>query len=158
MLAGLKLVHLVGSKKGVTVLGGAYFNNVNTLCKNFINNKYVKSCLITGRQWDSVMRFVNGGVSGTGVTYNVTQAVDNRHTGSKALSGANPADCVKNIYDLEGNMMEVTSEMLTGNSGARQVQRGGRWGSKNQASYRVDYNESDTAMGCRIALYVIASD
>lgn len=91
----MKLIHQDGSRKGTTVISHAYFNNVNSICKKFVNNQFVKSCLITGRQWDAVMKFVNKGISGTGAVYNVTVASASRHTGSQAVAGANRADLVK---------------------------------------------------------------
>ncbi len=96
------------------------------------------------------MKFVNRGTSGTGNVYNVTVASGNRHTGSETVAGANSADLVKNIYDLEGNMLEVTAELIKFCKWTNtvQVSRGGshNGGSANPASFRSYWDESDFTM------------
>ncbi len=66
----------------------------------------VKSGLITGIQWDMVMKFVDDKNK-----FYVTKSSPTRHLDSLKQSGQNEADKVCNIYDLEGNYYEITAEL-----------------------------------------------
>lgn len=84
--------------------------------KEFMNNSYAKSALITGRQWDRVMNFVDGKLDGNGARFYVRQNSSTRHKGSMTC-GTTPADKVCNIYDLEGCVAEwVTDNQVNGYS------------------------------------------
>ncbi len=110
------------------------------LSKTFVNNDNIKSALISGIQWDTIMNFVNGKKDGVGNVFNVTQKDDNRHRGSVVQpTGWKENDKVCNIYGLE-NEAEITAENNSFKSDWPVVIRGGgQWGNgAHPASYR-DY-------------------
>ena len=82
--------------------------------KNFINNNYVKSGIVTGTQWDVTMGFVNGKNDGYGNKFYVTTPLNARHSSENVRgAGSNEYDKVCNIYDLEGNARELSAERFT---------------------------------------------
>lgn len=149
----------VVSKKGYSPITNIICNDSIARAKSFINNKYVKSTLISGIEWDVTMSFVNG-KQANGGTFKVTQSNALRHRGSKGLTGANEYDKVCNIYDLEDNCYERTTErewhMFSGERLESWISRGGSYNQGHPASYRFGWNdwaESDT--GFRMVLYVM---
>ena len=70
----------VVSKKSVSVITNIYQDNAIAQAKTFVNNDYIKSGLVTGSQWDVMMKFVNGKLDGKGNVFNVKVASQNRHT------------------------------------------------------------------------------
>ena len=146
-------------KKGIKVWTGNR-TDARNLGKNFCNNAYVKSNLISGTQWDVTMAFVNGKKDGTNVIFNVGTSSAARH--NHIISGSVLADKVCNIYDLEGCRREWTSEWgdegYNGSYGPF-VYRGGAVTSDygdggKSASHRSFRSESNTA-ACRLVLYVM---
>ena len=90
----------------------------------------VKSTMIQGAAYDQVMKFVENGTRPDGATYTITTAENVAHgssyfttapyqTGGRDYStnytkGTIPYnDCVKNIYDLEGNVLAWTTEAFS---------------------------------------------
>ena len=99
------------SKKGQTVLTGASSDNIeenylgaNTWygLYNTIRNISGNKQMIWGCQYDQVIKFI-------GEEAQVGHG-DRNLTKTHALSGQNELDCMKNIYDLEGNFYEDTAE------------------------------------------------
>lgn len=130
--------------------------------KTYIDNNHVKSALISGIQWDATMAFISKETrtDGNGKTYDVTAALTEtgftRHTGSKADSGANKADKVCNIYDLEGNYFEYTAEKSTYRTDIPYVARGSTFNRSESASNRgVGYGNEASNVCFRLALYVM---
>ena len=94
----------------------------------------VKSTMIQGAAYDQVMKFVGNGERPDGQPYNITTAGNVGHdrnyndgpwqTGGLNYSSSTPYnDKVKNIYDLEGNVVTRTTEA---NSTSYRVDRGRR--------------------------------
>ena len=102
------------SKKGQKVLtaGSSDGNNylgVNTWygLYNKIRNVSANKQMIWGCQYDQVIKFI-------GEEAQIGHSDRNLTTGH-ALSGQNEQDCMKNIYDLEGNHLEWTAEAYSTN-------------------------------------------
>ena len=98
------------SKKNQKVLTAASSDGSNYLGANMWYGLYnsirkidENKQMIWGCQYDQVIKFLkeNGEDPENGHTYIAT---------SRALSGQNEQDCMKNIYDFEGNHMEWTAE------------------------------------------------
>ena len=118
--------------------------------------------LITGAQWDTVLKWVQN--SGKSVTDTRTWGNHSDSTspanvsgfGSLQISGYNNNWKAKNIYDLAGNTWEWTSEIYS----SYRVHRGGGYadsGSTYPAAYR-DYSNAthvNDSVGFRVALYVL---
>ena len=103
------------SKKGQPVLTAADGDGNNYLgasnwygLYNTIRNIDENKQMIWGCQYDQVIKFLkeNGEDPEIGHTYIAT---------GRALSGQNEQDCMKNIYDLEGNHYEWTAEAYSTN-------------------------------------------
>ena len=140
------------------------------LSKNFDTvNGYtsVTSTLIYGVQWDAIMRWMKdepnltGGKyvqDSTGMGWYSDNSEDEVHqTGIDVDS--NKSNCVKNIYDLAGNVREWTMESCSTNN---RVPRGGHYndlGSSHPASarysiYPSNSNSNSSNIGFRVALYL----
>ena len=97
------------TKKGQTVLTAASSNGTNYLgantwygLYNTIRNINANKEMIWGCQYDQVIKFIGEEAQ---IGHN------NRNlTTDHALAGQNELDCMKNIYDLEGNHIEWTAE------------------------------------------------
>ena len=95
------------------------------------SNKYAKSAMCSGIQWDMTMKFIDGkndASSNENNIFNVRITNDSRHTGSKAKTGKNIADKVQNIYDLEGNYYENVAEKNSVDNEKEFIRRGGTYG------------------------------
>ena len=110
------------SKKNQQVLTTASSNGTNYLGANKWYGLYNtlrenNRPMIWGCQYDQVIKFLkeNGEDPEIGHTYIAT---------GRALSGQNEQDCMKNIYDLEGNHLEWTAEA---NSTDYRAYRGGNY-------------------------------
>ena len=127
----------------------------------------VESTLIYGVQWDAIMRWMKDVPNLTGEKYvqdssNMGWYSNNYSTGnSKHQTGididSNKSNCVKNIYDLAGNVNEWTMESCDTNG---RVPRGGEYnnsGSYSPASDRnYDYpSNSFSHIGFRVTLYLL---
>ena len=96
----------------------------------------VKSGLITGIQWDMVMKFVNGKIDGNGKDkFDATIYSPTRHLDTLMQSGQNEADKVCNIYDLEGNCYEITAELCHVGDDPYFVERGGTYKYTSYGAY-----------------------
>lgn len=107
--------------------------------KKYASNKgltSVKSAMIQGAAYDQVMKFVENGTRPDGEPYTIKTVGHVAHTSSQNITGVYQTgginypsaatvpynDCVKNIYDLEGNVRAWTTEA---NSNSIRVSR--RW-------------------------------
>ena len=106
------------SKKGQKVLtsnntDGSNYLGVNSWygLYNTIRKIEEKKQMIWGCQYDQIIKFLkeNGEDPEIGHTYIAD---------SRALSGQNKQDCMKNMYDLEGNYREWTTEAYSTNNRA----------------------------------------
>ena len=128
------------SKKNQQVLTGASSNGSNYLgadtwygVYNTIRNISANKQMIWGCQYDQVIKFIGEEAQ---IGHN-----DRNLTTGHALAGQNELDCMKNIYDLEGNHFEWTAEANTSFSLILRVCRGiyfnyASRGSFYAASYR----------------------
>ena len=104
------------SKKGVSVWGDTISQEgAKLLAKEFENNEDVKSALISGIQWDVIMNFINGKVTGNDTIIDVTSVSNEIKIDEKNATGQNDKDIVCNIYDLVGNYVEYCAERHTYN-------------------------------------------
>ena len=146
------------SKKGATVWSNITQEASKSTAKTFVNNDSVKSALISGTQWDMIMKFVDGKLDGNGNIFYVEQAdSENRHT-EKANSGNNEADKVCNIYDLEANHREFIAEKNNFFATAVYNYRGGSYSNEMEASWCSGLGEAGNATSFRFILYVIPRD
>ena len=95
------------SSDGSNYLGANKWYGLYNTIRNINENKQ----MIWGCQYDQVIKFLkeNGEDPENGHTYIAN---------SRDLSGQNELDCMKNIYDLEGNHREWTAEAYSTNSRA----------------------------------------
>ena len=120
----------------------------------------VKTDLINGTQWDSLVYFLSQN------SYNVSNSTSFGNYGSGTISSPNgtlllnSASSIKystkNIYDLAGNLSEYTNEHPNGTSN-KAVIRGGSYmysGSAFPLSYRnlLNTNEARKDVGFRIVM------
>ena len=129
-------------------------------------NYGVVSTLIYGTQWDTALKFIGAYDVGE-ANYN-TYSTDSTGMGNysgtvegdlteeePATSGVSETFRQKNIYDMAGNISELTMEKTSSYC----ISRGGnymRQPSENPASYRGESNLYDSVcrLGFRVALYI----
>ena len=129
----------------------------------------VSSTLIYGVQWDAIMRWMKDEPNLTGGKYVQDSSnmgwYSNNYQGENGnpnhVTGIdvdnNKSNCVKNIYDLAGNVYEWTMESYNINV---RVSRGGSYGhsgSNSPVSYRNNGIPTDSAsdLGFRVTLYLL---
>ena len=141
------------------------------IARNFdtLNNyTTVTSTLCYGVQWDAIMKWMEG-IENENAIGSLTKYIQDStgkgwygdNSGNKAHQtgmdvDADKSNCVKNIYDLAGNVREWTMESY--GTGVR-IRRGGSYGytgSYYPASFRYSNTPSDNTsyVGFRIALYL----
>ena len=126
----------------------------------------VSSTLVYSVQWDAVMRWMSKGTKEEQEllidSISKGNYYDNDDTNNPAKTGAVDSYQIKNIYDLAGNISEVTME-LTVNSKFEDVvvHRGGNYSYNNGVHYpctfrNYGYPNSDDSNNCgfRIALFL----
>ena len=146
------------SKRGVSPWTSIYQSTCIDQAKKFINNEWVKSAIVSGIQWDLTMDFVNGKKDGSGNTFNVLQySASRRRSADLYPSGSILADKVCNIYDLEGNVFEITAE-TTGSGEADSVMRASSAYPEHyySASCRmINAGQGGWNIGFRMVLYIM---
>ena len=136
--------------------------------------KGAKSTLSYGIQWDATLLYMdNNYINEDGSLYNSNSYIaksegkgwysENYTTGNpNHLTGINvdesASNCIKNIYDMAGNVREWTMERHSVIS--KRVVRGGRYsanGNNTPSSCRdgAEVNDSNDGTGFRICLYLI---
>ena len=141
----------------------SYNNAMSNAKKLYENSTNVRSGIVTGTEWDIVMKWVeNSEISVTDSTswgnyINSITPANVTGYGEKQVTGYSEYWKAKNIYDLAGNTFEWTGEFY---DVARSVTRGGYYlvdGSDYPASYRYGNDSSDTSAGIsfRLVLYVM---
>ena len=144
------------SKKGQQVLTAASSNGSNYLGANMWYGLYNtlrenNKPMIWGCQYDQVIKFIGEEAQ---IGHN-----DRNLTTGHALAGQNELDCMKNIYDLEGNHFEWTAEATSTNGRAN---RGSNYynvnlGHFDPASFRGSYHPTNSALNrcsARSTLYL----
>ena len=140
------------SKKGTVAEFSESIDNLKSISKNFsTSSPNLKSALCSGIQWDVVMDLVK---EKTGFDVNVVH--DEFYTNGKQPAGTNPENKFFNIYDLEGNRLEYTSEQI---SSSIYIERGGSriYPESYPASARLTGQEIMDGYGdsFRLVLYII---
>ena len=154
------------SKKGATVWTKINYTNSKASAESMISNKYVQTGLITGKAWDTTCNWIKDSLSSINElaslkdsryygNYNNSLSPANENSGKIRAAGFSENWKVKNIYDLAGNVWEMTSEAY--NSGF--ISRGGSYdfdGSVVPVSYRSYDSVSNTSytLGFRVRLYI----
>ena len=142
----------------------------------YTSDSSITSTLIYGVQWDAIMAWIDPNYK-TGSCDTATSFVANS-TGkgyytldenwndieglekSVVVTGSNSSYAVNNIYDLAGNVSELTMEALVNSDSdkSRVIRGGGYWdpGFSRTASSRVYQNayRPDDTIGFRVALYL----
>ena len=114
----------------------------------------VRTTLIYGAQWDEALKFIETrGVKDT--NYTIDSTGKGNYSVSLANTGSNINYAKNNIYDMAGNVNELTMEDYSEDV----IMRGGIYfltGSSNPASYRKYYspNYASHNTGFRVALYI----
>ena len=120
----------------------------------------VKSGLISGECWDTTLQWIVN--SSTNATANVGYDTDSSGKGwyndvSSNVRHTTGYYAVNNIYDMAGNVWEMTTENCTKDGNSYLVSRGGGYdcsGSVNSAAYRICNNDlTYYAFGFRVVLY-----
>ncbi len=120
---------VAGTRDGINSINWYY---MYTQQKLYASNKHlnsIRSSMMLGTCYDQMLEFVNeeGKFDVTAIKYAEHDLTENYNTGSKNTDVSN------NIYDLEGNELEWTTEVV---SMYRRVYRGGCYSSSKSASYR----------------------
>ncbi len=158
---GITDAHEVVSKKGFFVYNAVLLsgetNGAIALSRNmYKNNSAIVSTLCYGVQWDAVMNFVSD------ISHNIVDShtwgnyADNESSGWNYITGLNEEWKAKNIYDLAGNIQEMTMEKTVS---GECVLRGGFYPAEGQeysASYRytAEITSPGAGDGFRVALYL----
>lgn len=138
------------TKSGQSVKTNVSYNEAVELTANFKTGKTSTPGIITGKQWDTVLKWISKEKGEDAV------AKDSSSWGSYGGSVGNTGRSVaKNIYDLAGNAWELTSETYND----KIIYRGGSahdTGKEAPAGYRDAYSrdDKDAATTYRMVLYV----
>ena len=164
------------SKQGATVWTNINYANAKASAESMISNAYVQTGLLTGKAWDRTCHWIEDYITNLnadssltnsryyGNYYNSTfkyinssnEEVEKKvDTYVKIPAGSTEYTKTKNIYDLAGNVWELTSEALSAN----RIGRGGsygRVGDYTPVSCRSLFNPSytDDDIGFRSRLYI----
>lgn len=144
------------SKKDVEAWTNISYEEAIEISKNMNKTEWVNSGLITGIQWDAVMKYIDNKITRSGDTYLAKTRNEERHLGEKRKTGDNLKDEICNIYDLEGNVWEYTAEKTNYNVYTPYVYRGNSYLTYGSASYRnIGDGKANKDIGFRIMLYVM---
>ncbi len=163
--AGKVGVDQLVSKKNAIVWANIKYTDLKVKSESMYNTDKVKSGLVTGTQWDTIMKWVqNLGKNITdsrswGNFYDSIAPANVTGYKTKQVAGYSEMWKANNIYDLAGNTWDWTSEIY----GATRVCRGGvhyaSGGGYAPAAYRGnDYPSVTNASVClsfRVVLYII---
>lgn len=160
--AGKVGTDLLVSKKSATTWTDIEYLTAKTKSEAMYNIADVKSGLVTGTQWDTIMKWIqNSGKSVVDSTtwgnhLNSISPANVTGFGIKQVTGFSEYWKEKNIYDIAGNTWEFVSELTSSNP----IHRGGgfsRSGIDDPASSRFSNVASFTSsnLAFRVALYVM---
>lgn len=153
---------------------GYLWNNINyqdakNMAENMaIKNKYdktVKTGMINGTQWDTMLKWIHSNDSTYNMIYNGTTwgnyvdaqepaTNDNYEKGKLQPSGSNKNWKVLNLYDIAGNLSEWTSELIGENAVLRSngYNDNGVYGSPSYGVASGSYQFPN--VGFRVVLYI----
>ncbi|MEG1705263.1 MAG: hypothetical protein RR290_01655 [Clostridia bacterium] len=148
-------------KKDSKVWNNINYTNAKIKAESFINTSSVKSGLVTGTMWDTLLRWINN--SGNNVIdskawgnhKDSTKPANVTGFGSLQKTGFSQLWQVNNIYDIAGNALEWTNEKFD----IFRIYRSGCYslsGTTDPASYRYSnfVNNSLQTLSFRIVLYI----
>ena len=154
------------SKKDAIVWTDINYTNAKASAEKMINSEYVQTGLLTGKAWDTTCHWIEDSLSSINASASLTDsryygnygnslAPANENSGTKRTAGFDENWKTKNIYDLAGNVWELTSE--AGSSSF--ISRGGSNygdGSDNPVLFRFYVVASYTSVdvGFRVRLYI----
>jgi type II secretory pathway pseudopilin PulG len=154
------------SKRNAPVWNSISYSTAKSMAQNMYNGTKLKSGLLTGKMWDTTMKWIEN--SGKSVTNsrawgNHSDSISPANAGNGTLrtTGYSNNWQVKNIYDLAGNVWEWTNERYIITTENERVYRGGLYshsGSIYSAAYRYHFtviNSTSSNLGFRVALYII---
>ena len=150
------------SKKGATVWTNINYINANNNARAYMNNEEVASGLMTGKSWDTVCKWLQN----NGIDINDSRTYGNYRNSQppanvdgyreKQVTGYSEYWKAKNIYDLAGNIFEMTNEVYS----KFYIMRGGQcfMGFGNILPVCVRQNNDSTSIsvwiGSRLQLYI----
>ena len=126
---------------------------------NYEKNPYnkntdVKTSMIWGSQWDTMLNYILQGTDKEKVT-----KITGNHTGTRAVTGKFGSDIMNNIFDLSSNVREWTQEAY---SSVYRVTRGSYCYTTGTvtSTYRTNGTPTDSYyyMGSRLSLYLSSSE
>ena len=154
------------SKKNANVWTYIDYTNAKASAESMISNEYVQTGLLTGKAWDTTCHWIKDGLGSINESaslrdssyygnYSNSLAPANENSGTKRTAGFNENWKTKNIYDLAGNVWELTSEACS----PLFILRGGSYdgdGSYDPVSFRSGRYASVTNdnIGFRPRLYI----
>lgn len=142
----------VVSKRAQAVNVNIAYSTARSNSEGKYTTSYVKSGLVTGKQWDTIMRWFK--ISGINVETDSTSWGRYYTTGAQS-SASSESYKSKNIYDLAGNLSEWTTEKRSSFS---YVIRGGNYnsfGTSSPASVRDQDIYGGSTIGYRMVLYIL---
>ena len=158
------------SKKGAIVWTNIGYEKAKLNAESMISTDYVKSGLITGTMWDTVMLYLQKAgydINDSRSWGNHWDSIENaavvengeQKYGSKQTAGYSEYWSAKGIYNIAGNVSEWTNEKYVSDSTSR-ILRGGSYddyGRHYPASSRSDFVVSFTfdSVGFRSVLYIM---
>ena len=148
-----KLGTEAGSKKGENAWTGIRYESAKNAAEKMYQTSSVRSGLVTGKQWDTLMKWI---ATEKGENYITIDTTWGNYTDSKQVTGSNETWKAKNIYDIAGNVQEITNELYDGNV----VARGGAYNQIGVALTRNNFTKEQTNpnLGFRTVLYVVDAD
>ena len=152
------------SKKGAIVWTNIDYMNAKASAESMISNEYVQTGLLTGKAWDTTCHWIEDSLKSINESaslrnsryygnYKNSLAPANENSGTKRAAGFSENWKTKNIYDLAGNVWELTSEK---DLSSYFIYRGGSYGGENPVSCRSCYDASHPHdyVGFRPRLYI----
>ena len=143
-------------KKGKYPYAYVRSSQAEELANVMYDTQSVKSYLITGCAWDSMINYISQHNNmGYDWAYATSDEYGNLGTNSRTKTGEYIKDCYYNIYDIVGNVMEWNSGEVANWMDATNLYsiRGGDYStSYSYAAYRIQGDRSEDYLGFRVQL------
>ena len=154
------------SKKDAVVWTNISYTNAKANAESMISNEYSQTGLLTGKAWETTCHWIEDSLSSINAKASLTDsryygnysnslAPANENSGTKRTAGFSENWKTKNIYDLAGNVWELTSEAYSSHFMRRGASYGND-GSNIPVLYRYHNDASYTYVdiGFRLRLYI----
>ena len=160
--AGLEGANTAVSKKNAAVWTRMNYTTAKFAAESMYNNTVLCSGLVTGTQWDTVMKWVQN--SGKNITNsrtwgnykNSSYPANVKGYASLQISGFTEFWKANNIYGLAGNILEWSNELYTSSSavvrGGFYSDNGNKVGSSNRGYNSFSYVNSRSGFRCVLYL------